>query len=175
MDKKTLKITLIVVATVFALVILLLAFGKLTSFESRLKAALDYEELLLRHENYGLVRIDEDRAAFVYVSGSGQTSRRLPIYVEFDLDTMRVMDEFYTWLAGNPFRNEFAENARRNHYAFKTFMDVKHGRPTYNFYMGVSDVEPSYELIGEGASELQYVEINDVYFFMFLVDFDLDM
>ncbi len=175
MDKKTLKIALIVVASVLALVILLLLFGKMTSFESRLKAALDYDELLLRHENYGLVRIDEDSAAFVYVPGSGQMNSRLPIYVEFDLDTMSVVDEFYTWLSGSPFRNEFAENARRNQYAFRTFINVKRGRPTHNFYMGISDVEPSYELIGEGASELQYVEINDMYFFMYLIDFHLDM
>ena len=171
MKKKSTKILIGIVAAIVAIVLLLFAAGKFDSYETRLKKAMDYEEILLGEGQYALVRIDEDRAAFICPTASG--SAGLNIYVEFDLDTMEVSDEFYVWRNGGPYLNEFAEKARRDHYAFNTYMDVKHGQPTYYFYMGLSDVEPTYELIGEGTSALQYTEINGHYFFMYLEDFEI--
>ncbi len=169
--KKSTKAIIGIVAVVAVVVLFLFASGKLDSYETRLKKAMDYEQILLKERRLAFVRIAEDRAAFVCPTASG--SAGLYTYVEFDLDTMEVSDEFYAWRNGGPFPNEFAENARRNRFAYMTYMDVKHGSPTYNFYMGVSEVEPTYELIGEGTSELQYVEINGFYFFMYLEDFNL--
>lgn len=169
--KKSTKTIIGIVAVVAAFVPVLFALGKLDSYETRLKKAMDYEQILLKEGRIAFVRIDEDRAAFVCPTASG--SAGLHTYVEFDLDTMEVSDEFYAWRSGGPYSNEFAENARRDYYAFNTYMDVKHGRPTYYFYMGLSEVEPTYELIGERTSALQYTEINGYYFFMYLQDFEV--
>ena len=169
--KKSTKTIIGIVAVVAAFVLVLFALGKLDSYETRLKKAMDYEQILLKEGQYAFVRIDEDRAAFVCPTASG--SAGFYIYVEFDLDTMEVSDEFYVWRNGGPYLNEFAENARRDHYAFDAYKDVKHGRPSYYFYMGLSEVEPAYELIGERTSALQYTEINGYYFFMYLQDFEV--
>jgi len=169
--KKSTKAIIGIVAVVIIIVLILFALGKLDSYETRLTKAMDYEQILLKEGQYALVRIDEDRAAFVCPTASG--SAGLNLYVEFDLDTMEVSDEFYVWRNGGPYLNEFAEKARRDHYAFNTYMDVKHGHPTYYFYIGVSEVEPAYDLIGERTSALQYTEINGYYFFMYLQDFEV--
>ena len=171
MKKKSTKILIGIVAAIVAIVLLLFAAGKFDSYETRLKKAMDYEQILLKEGQYALVRIDNDRAAFV-CPGRAYLAH-FYIYVEFDLDTMEISNEFHAMRVGGPFSNEFAENARRAHYANLTYMDVKHGQPTYNFYMGVSDVEPTCELIGEGTSALQYTEINGHYFFMYLEDFGI--
>lgn len=42
--------------------------------------------------------------------------------------------------------------------------------PKYDFYMGISSTEPDYANIGPGTEQLQYVELNGLYYFMFQED-----
>lgn len=174
MDKKTKKIALILTLAVVLIAAFFVIIEKTTSFELRLKKEMDYEEILLRIDEYALVRIDADTAAFVCYPGftrHGGQPHDFSVYIEFDLNTHSAEYEWCVSRNAGVLRNEFAENARREHYAYSNFFDVRRGLPTYNFYMGISDVEPGYEIIGDYTEQLQYVELNGLYYFVFLEDY----
>ena len=69
--KKSTKTIISIVAVVAAFVLVLFALGKLDSYETRLKKAMDYEQILLKEGQYAIVRIDEDRAANYHADRQG--------------------------------------------------------------------------------------------------------
>ena len=175
MSRKTVIIATIIVAAALILAIALLGYVNATSFEKRLEQELEYEEILLRYEDCALVRIDGDSVAFVENPGTLRSSHSAPynfgLYIEFDLNTHKTVADWAISRHTGVFRNAFAEQARQEYYAYSDFYGRKGiGPPPYNIYMGLSSVEPSYENIGPGTSELHYVELDGMYYFMFLED-----
>ena len=73
--------------------------------------------------------------------------------------------------------NTYAQEAKQL-YSYVIYSDVQRGAPTRNFYMGVSETEPSYELLQQAAkegrtvSDLQYAEVDGLYAFMFFEDYE---
>ena len=175
MEKKTVKVAIILILVALVIVSAFLIIEKTTSFELRLGKELDYEEILLLIDEYALVRVDEDTAVFVCNPGfdkhGGSWPKDFSVYLEFDLNSHRVVQEWCISRHSGVFRNGFAENARQEFYAYSDITDVRRGLPTGNIYMGISALEPSYENIGANTDRLQYVELNGLYYFMFLEDF----
>ncbi len=175
MSKKTVIIAIIIIAAALILVIALLGYANATSFENRLEKEIEYEEILLRYDEFALVRIDCDSVAFVENPGALRSSHNKPhnfsLYIEFDLNTHKTVADWAISRDTGELRNDFAERARQEHYAYSDFYGRKGiGPPPYNFYLGLSSTEPSYENIGPGTSELHCVELDGIYYFMFLED-----
>ena len=170
MSKKTGRIAIAALAVSIVLIIALLACKNATSFENRLEKEMEYEEILLRFDEYALVRIDGDTAAFVCRPGA-KTEYEFNVYAEIDLNTHRATVERCISRNSGIFSNDFAEQARQEHHAYSDFYGRKGiGPPPYKFYMGISTTEPSYEILGPGTSELSWVELEGMYYFMFLED-----
>ncbi len=174
MDKKTRKIALILVLAAIIIAAVFVIIEKTASFEQRLKKEMEYEEILLKLDEYALVRIDENSAAFICSPGANKNvlgwDKAFSVYAEFELGSHSLVEEYYMSKSLGPYFNEFAEYARREHYAYSIFKDVKRGVPKYNFYMGISSTEPDYGSTGTGTEQLQYVELNGLYYFMFQED-----
>jgi len=175
MSRKTIIIAIIIIAAALILVIALLGYSNATSFESRLEKEMEYQEILLRYDECALVRIDDDSVAFVENPGALRSSNGKPynllLYIEFDLNTHKTVADWAISRDTGELRNDYAEQARQEHYAYSDFYGRKGiGPPPYNIYMGLSSTEPSYENIGPGTSELRCVELDGMYYFMFLED-----
>ena len=173
MGRKTVIIATIIVAAALILAIALLGYVNATSFEKRLEQELEYEEILLRYEDCALVRIDGDSVAFVENPGTLRSSHSAPynfgLYIEFDLNTHKTVADWAISRHTGVFRNAFAERARQEHYVYSDFYGRKGiGPPPYDLYMGVSSEEPSYDNIGANTERLMYVELNGLYYFLFL-------
>ncbi len=177
MDKKTVKIALIIIAVALVLVVVLLAYGKATSFEHRLEKVTEYEEILMRIDEYALLKIDSDTVAFICNPGADKSvlawNKPFSVYAEFALDDHSLVNEYYVMKSFGPYNNDYINEASREHYVYMTHSGRRQGVPEYNFYMGLSSTEPSYDSIGVGTEQLQYVELNGLYYFMFLEDFDI--
>jgi len=174
MDKKTKNIALILILAAVLIAAFFAIIDKTASFELRLKKEMEYEEILLRIDEFALVRIDADTAVFVCKPGftrHGGQPHDFYAYIELDLNTHSTVYEWCASRNSGVLRNEFAENARREQYAYSDIFDVRRGLPTHNLYMGISTVEPGYEIIGDHTEQLQYVEINGLYYFMFLEEY----
>ena len=171
MDKKTIKIALILVLVTIIIVAAFLVIEKTTSFELRLNKAMDYEEILFRLDEYALVRIDSDSVAFVCNPRADESvpswNKPFSMYAEFDLTDHSLVEEYYIARTLGPFANSFIVEADREHYVYS-----RHSSPTYSFYLGISSMQPGEETVGKGVEQLQYIELNGLYYFMFGLNTD---
>ena len=146
--------------------------------EAQLSRLTGYDEveLLLGSGAFKIFRAEDHTLCFAQVQSHRflwiPLPYTMPMRVDFNLDT-RTVDYEVTWFQnGSPFPNEYAQEARQL-YSYSIYGAVEKGAPTYDFYMGVSETRPSYELLeqaagdGDTISDLQYVEIDGLYAFMF--------
>lgn len=151
-------------------------YGHFVPAETQIRRASGCDEILLQSGAYALVKLpDEDnKLYFIAISSRRFLFIRMPARVVhetvFDLDSRTVVGN-KTWFDGD-FDNEYVNEARKKYYGYRIYGEVTGGAPLYNFYMGISDVEPSYERLGDRVHELQYAEVDEgLYAFMFIEDF----
>lgn len=181
MTKKYGSVKIIILVLLIAVLLLIAAsicLKYVIPFETQLGWLMDYDEILLCRDGYAVVRSSGSENMISFIGASRKHVLFLPMQLqlsmqaEFDLETGTVENENVSFKNQSPeWSNEYAEHARQL-YAFNWYLADSHGQPEYNFYMGISDTEPSYALLGAGVSELQALEIDGLYIFMFLEEFD---
>jgi len=171
MDKRTKKIALILILVTVAIVCAFIIIEKNTSFKLRLDKAMNYEEILLQTDEYALVRIDSDSAAFVCNPGADESvpawNKPFSMYAEFDLVDHSLVEEYYIARTLGPFTNSYIAEADKDHYVYS-----RHRSPTHSFYLGISSTQPGEETVGKGVEQLQYIQLNGLYYFMFVINSD---
>lgn len=146
--------------------------------ETQLSRLTGYNEveLLLSDGSFRIFRAENDTLCFTHAYRHRFLWIPMPytleMQIDFNLDT-RTVDYEKTWIQdGGPFPNEYAQEARQL-YSYRIWGDVERGAPTYDFYMGVSETEPSYALLEQAARDgdtirnLQYAEVDGLYVFLF--------
>lgn len=148
---------------------------RVTPVESRLREVSGCDEILLREGNFAVMR-SNDGESLCFAGVWQRHFLGVPIatkkyaYAEFDLSTHEVSNETYAVYVGSEWENTFAEQARRELYAYSIWWEVENDAPKSTFYIGMSETEPTYELLGDGISDLRCVELDGLYAFIFTQD-----
>ncbi len=164
-----------VLLLVLTFVIVLTIAYRVIPYEMRLRQYVDYDTVIMQHGIFSVVHNEKENCIyFVGITNANNIfipkEKKIFLFTKFNLDTRTVENEYYKIRNDGKWSNEFAENAREL-YAYMTYLQIKHGIPKYNMYMGITEKQPNYESLGTGITELQYVEIDGLFVFMFLEEF----
>ena len=170
------KHALLLVVILVIVTVALLFVPDLIPYETYLKQVVDYDNILMQQGNYCIAQDEEENNLYfvgIIKKPFASKLKRTALLAEFNLESRTLTEEWFAIKNSGPLSNEFAEKARRDFYIFNLFYDVENDLPRYHFYMGISDIQPTYENLGPGISQLQCVEVDGLYAFIFLEDYSL--